>query len=51
MIETITFDTENSKITIAFQDGSFKEYTKDNAAQYLIDNPDRTADVVAMGWN
>lgn len=51
MIETITFDTENSKIVIAFQDGTFKEYTQADVAQYVIDYPDRTADVVAMGWN
>jgi hypothetical protein len=51
MIETITFDTENSKIVIVFEDGTSKEYTKANVDQYLIDNPNRLADIASMGWD
>jgi hypothetical protein len=48
MIESITFNTAESKIIVTLDDGSSKEYT--NAADYLADHPDRPADVVAMGW-
>ena len=51
MIETITFDTENNKLIVGYQDGTSKEYTKADVAQYLIDNPDRLADITSMGWN
>jgi hypothetical protein len=51
MIDTITFDTENSKLIVVYKDGTTKEYTKADVAQYLIDNPDRLSDVISMGWN
>ena len=48
MIESITFNTADSKIIVTLDDGSSKEYT--DAAAYLADHPDREADVPAMGW-
>jgi hypothetical protein len=48
MIESITFNTADSKIIVTLDDGSNKEYT--DAATYLTDHPDREADVIAMGW-
>jgi hypothetical protein len=50
MIEAITFNTEDSKIIITFDDGTTQEYTQADKEQYLADYPDRAADVVAMGW-
>jgi hypothetical protein len=49
-INTIEFNTEESKLIITFDDGTIKEYTQANKDQYLADYPDRAADVVAMGW-
>ena len=51
MIETITFDTKNDKLVVNHEDGSSKEYTRADVAQYLIDNPDRNDDIISMGWN
>lgn len=48
MVESITFNTADSKIIVTLDDGTSKEYT--NAANYLADHPDREADVAAMGW-
>jgi hypothetical protein len=49
MIESITFNTLQSKLIVTLEDGSSKDYT--DAATYLTDHPDREADVVAMGWS
>ena len=47
MVESITFNTAESKLVVEFQDGSTKEYI--DADSYIKDNPDRVADAVAMG--
>jgi hypothetical protein len=51
MIESITFNTEDAKLIVALEDGTSKEYTQLDKDQYILDYPDRVADVVAMGWN
>ncbi len=54
MIEKITFLTppnEQHKLIVAFEDGTIKEYTQVEKEQYLVDYPDRIADIIAMGWN
>lgn len=48
MVETITFDTENNKLIVGYQDGTSKEYN--DSATYLADFPDRKLDVDAMNW-
>jgi hypothetical protein len=48
MIESITFNTADSKIIVTLEGGSIKEYM--DATTYLTDHPDREADVIAMGW-
>lgn len=48
MVESITFNTAESKLIVTLDDQSTKEYT--DAESYLADWPDREADVVAMGW-
>lgn len=53
MEHTLTYwtppDSEH-KIIITFEDGTTQEYTQADKEQYLAAYPDRTADVVAMGW-
>ncbi len=48
MIESITFNTGESKLIVTLEDGTSKEYT--DADSYVADFPERVADVVAMGW-
>jgi hypothetical protein len=48
MVESITFNTAESKLIITFEDASTKEYT--DADSYIADFPERVADAVAMGW-
>lgn len=48
--ETITFNTAANKITLTFDDASTTDYAEAEKAQYLLDWPDRAADVAAMGW-
>lgn len=48
MIDSITFNTAESKITVAYEDGTSKEYYE--AISYLSDHQDRSGDAVAMGW-
>jgi hypothetical protein len=50
-IESITFDTGNSKLIVTFDDGTSKEYAQADKDVYLVDHPDRVADIVAMGWS
>jgi hypothetical protein len=50
MIYSITFNTADSKLIVTFEDGTNKEYTEATKNQYLLDYPDRAADIVAMGW-
>lgn len=51
MIEKITFHTEQNKLIVTLEDGTSKEYLPSDKEQYLVDYPDRVADIVAMGWN
>jgi hypothetical protein len=51
MIETVTFNTAENKLIVTFEDGTTKEYTQTDAAQYIADYPDRVSDVISMGWN
>jgi hypothetical protein len=48
MIDSITFNTAESKLIVTYEDGTAKEYT--DRASYLADWPDRAADCDAMGW-
>jgi hypothetical protein len=48
MIESITFNTAESTITVTLEDGTETTYT--DSATYLADYPEREADVPAMGW-
>jgi len=48
MVESITFNTAENKITVTMMDQSTKDYT--DRASYLADWPDRAADCDAMGW-
>ena len=50
MVESITFNTEQNKLVVTFENGTTKEYTQADKDAYLADYPDRVADVVAMGW-
>lgn len=47
-IESITFDTDNSKIVLVYTDGESKEYFE--TQEYLKDNPSRLTDCIAMNW-
>lgn len=47
----ITFNTGENKLIVTFEDGTFKEYLPSDKEQYLVDYPERFADIVAMGWN
>jgi hypothetical protein len=49
-MNAITFNTEESKLIITFDDETIKEYTQADKEQYLADYPGRAADVAAMGW-
>ena len=46
----ITFNTAENKLVVAFEDGATKEYTQSDKEVYLLDYPDRAADIVAMNW-
>jgi hypothetical protein len=48
MVESITFNTAESKLIVTLEDGTSKEYT--DAESYITDFPERVADAVAMGW-
>ena len=53
MEHTLTYWTppdEQHKLIVVFEDGTIKEYTQAEKDQYVVDYPDRSADVVAMGW-
>jgi hypothetical protein len=50
-IDSITFDTANSKLIVAFENGTIKEYEQKDKEQYLVDYPTRNADIVAMKWD
>lgn len=47
--EAITFDSKNDRLVVHLGDGGSREYTRDQAAQYIEDTG-READIVAMGW-
>jgi hypothetical protein len=50
MIDSITFNTAEARLIIAYGDGTSKEYTEATSNQYLLEHPDRAADIAAMGW-
>lgn len=47
-VESITFDTRNSRIIVRREDGTETVYA--SRADYLTDWPERAADCDAMGW-
>ena len=47
-IDSITFNTAESKLTVNYADGTSKDYT--DRQSYLTDHPDRESDCDAMGW-
>jgi len=47
---TITFNTAENKLVVEYEGGGSYEYTEPSKEQYLLDYPDRSADLVAMGW-
>jgi hypothetical protein len=47
----ITFNTTEQKLIVTFEDNTTKEYTQADKNQYIVDYPDRIADIIAMGWN
>lgn len=50
MIKTIHYDTIEKIITITLEDDTTKEYTQADKDAYLVDHPDRVADVISIGW-
>lgn len=48
MIESITFNSAESKLIVNYEDGTAEEYT--DRASYVADHPTREADCDAMGW-
>jgi hypothetical protein len=50
MIESITFNTEQNKLIVTFENGTIKEYQSTDKMQYLSDFPDRASDIIAMNW-
>lgn len=50
MIDSIKFDTTNNIIVVTYADGTSTTYTHVMCDQYLLDFPDRAADLKAMGW-
>jgi hypothetical protein len=50
MIDLYTLNWAEQKLIVTFVDGTTKEYTQADTAQYISDYPDRVADVVGMGW-
>lgn len=50
MVDSITFNTAESKLVVTYEDSTSKEYTEVTKDEYLADYPDRVADIVAMGW-
>jgi hypothetical protein len=51
MIESVKLDWVSQKITVTLDDGAAKEYAQADKDAYLSDYPDRSSDIVAMGWN
>jgi len=50
MVDSYTIDWENNKLVVTFDDGATKEYDQSTKDQYIADFPDRSADIVAIGW-
>ena len=50
MVELIMFNYAENKLVITFEDATTREYLMVDKDQYLIDFPDRAADIEAMGW-
>ena len=50
MVESVKFLYDEKIIVITLEGEEPKEYTESMKDQYLLDFPDREADVVAIGW-
>jgi len=50
MVDSYTLNWAENKLIVTFTDGTTKEYTQADKDQYVLDYPDRVADVVGMGW-
>jgi len=48
MIDSITFNSAENKLTVTYEDGTTEDYT--DRESYIADHPDREADCDAMGW-
>lgn len=48
MIDSITFNSSEKTIIVVLEDGSSKTYS--NKESYLAIHPERTDDVLAIGW-
>ena len=51
MVDSYTLNWAEQKLIVVFENGSTKEYTQADAAQYIADYPDRIADVIGMCWD
>ena len=51
MIDSYTLNWAEQKLIVTFKDGTIKEYTQTDVAQYISDYPDRVSDVISMDWN
>jgi hypothetical protein len=51
MIDSYTLNWAEQKLVVTFENGTTKEYTQADVAQYFADYPDRVSDVISMGWN
>ena len=51
MIDSYTLNFAEQKLVITFDDETIKEYTQADKEQYIADYPERSADVIAMGWS
>jgi len=50
MIESISFLYDQKIIVITVEGQEPRQYTEAMKDQYLIDFPDREADILAIGW-
>ncbi len=50
MVVSYTLNWAENKLVVTFEDGATKEYTQSDKEVYLLDYPDRAADIVAMNW-
>lgn len=50
MVDSYTLNWSENKLIVTYDDGTTKEYMQADKEQYLSEHPNRTADIVAMGW-